>query len=173
MDDHMNGELRERAKRISLLLTDIDGVWTDTGVYYSEQGEVMKRFSLRDGMGVERLRELAGVETGIVTGENSAAVIKRAEKLGITEVHILVQDKAASVKEIMERRRITPEKIAFIGDDMNDIEAMKTVGLCACPSDAVTQVRKIAHFVATNKGGFGAFRDFAEMIISYKNEEVP
>ena len=167
----MNGGLREKAKRIRLLLTDIDGVWTDTGVYYSEQGEVMKRFSLRDGMGVKRLRELAGVESGIVTGENSAAVIKRAEKLGITEVNLLVQDKAAHVKEIMKRRRFISEEIAFIGDDTNDIEAMKFVGLCACPSDAVTEVIKIAHFVAINKGGFGAFRDFAEMIISYKNED--
>ncbi|MGO9612566.1 MAG: KdsC family phosphatase [Dissulfurispiraceae bacterium] len=172
MDNHMSGVLREKAEKIRLLLTDIDGVWTDTGVYYSDQGEVMKRFSLRDGMGVERLRELAGVETGIITGENSVAVIKRAEKLGITEVHLLVQDKAASVKEIMERRRFAPEEIAFIGDDTNDIQAMKSVGLCACPSDAVTQVVEIAHFVAINKGGFGAFRDFAEMIISYKNEEV-
>ncbi|HET6513569.1 MAG TPA: HAD-IA family hydrolase [Thermodesulfovibrionales bacterium] len=159
--------MKERAGRIRLLLTDIDGVWTDTGVYYSERGEEMKRFSLRDGMGVERLRKLAGIETGIVTGENSGAVMRRAEKLGIREVHLQVQDKEATVSEIMKRRALMPEEVAFIGDDTNDIGAMNAVGLCACPADAVPEVLQIAHFVSTNRGGFGAFREFAEMIISH------
>jgi 3-deoxy-D-manno-octulosonate 8-phosphate phosphatase (KDO 8-P phosphatase) len=168
----MSVELREKAVRIKLLLTDIDGVWTDTGVYYSERGEEMKRFSLRDGMGVQRLRELASIETGIVTGENSGAVIKRAEKLGIVETHLQVQNKAATISTIMKRRGLTPEEVAFIGDDTNDIGAMQSVGLCACPADAVPEVLQIAHFVSTKRGGFGAFRDFAEMIISHINGEV-
>jgi 3-deoxy-D-manno-octulosonate 8-phosphate phosphatase (KDO 8-P phosphatase) len=168
----MNGELREKAARIRLLLTDIDGVWTDTGVYYSARGEEMKRFSLRDGMGVERLRELAGIETGIVTGENSGAVIKRAEKLGVREVHLQARNKEAMVGEIMNRRGLTPEEVAFIGDDTNDIGAMRSVGLCACPADAVPEVLRIAHFISPNRGGFGAFRDFAEMIISHITREA-
>jgi len=169
----MSGTVAERAARIKLLLTDIDGVWTDTGVYYSERGEEMKRFSLRDGMGVERLRELAGVETGIVTGENSGAVVKRAEKLGIREIHLQARNKKAIVGEIMRRKALSPEEVAFIGDDTNDIAVMKSVGLCACPADAVPEVREIAHFVSANKGGFGAFRDFAEIIIAHMNKEVP
>lgn len=163
----MSFDLIEKATRIKLLLTDIDGVWTDTGVYYSERGEEMKRFSLRDGMGVERLRELAGIETGIVTGENSGAVIKRAEKLGIVEMHLQIKNKAATINAIMIKRGLIPEEIAYIGDDTNDIGAMQLVGLCACPVDAVPEVLQIAHFVSAKKGGFGAFRDFAEMIIYY------
>lgn len=168
----MNDGLRDKAASIRLLLTDIDGVWTDTGVYYSERGEEMKRFSLRDGMGVERLRELAGIETGIVTGENSAAVIKRAQKLGIGETHLRIVNKAATVIEILKRRALNPEEVAFMGDDTNDIAAMQSVGLCACPVDAVPEVLQIAHFVSTKRGGFGAFRDFAEMIIHHKNREA-
>src|ERR1700761_6305886 len=100
----MNTEqYKERAKAIKLLLTDVDGVLTDNGVYYSEQGEVMKRFSIRDGMGVERLRNLARIVTGIITGETSPSVVRRAEKLGIQELHLGVKDKLGRVSEILER----------------------------------------------------------------------
>src|SRR5882762_7524343 len=99
----MNETLKEKAGRIKLLLTDVDGVLTDNGVYYSEIGEVMKRFSIRDGMGVERLRKLCGIETGIVTGELSPSVARRAEKLGIIELHLGVKDKPGRLTEILER----------------------------------------------------------------------
>src|ERR1051326_366135 len=113
-------QLKVSAARIKILLTDVDGVLTDNGVYYSEQGEVMKRFSIRDGMGVERLRKLAGVETGIVTGELSPSVARRAEKLQITELHLGIKDKPGRLHELMERKGITWEEIAYIGDDVND-----------------------------------------------------
>jgi YrbI family 3-deoxy-D-manno-octulosonate 8-phosphate phosphatase len=164
----MSGSLRQKAERIKLLLTDIDGVWTDTGVYYSKDGELLKRFSIRDGMGVERLRERAGIETGIITGENSEAVIKRAQKLRITEVHLNVKDKIAVMRTIAVRLRLTPEEIAFIGDDTNDLEVMRAVGLSACPADAVPEAKEAADFVCVNRGGHGAFRDFAELIIHSK-----
>jgi 3-deoxy-D-manno-octulosonate 8-phosphate phosphatase (KDO 8-P phosphatase) len=85
---HLNPEIKEKASKIKLLLTDSDGVLTDTGVYYSERGEELKRFSIRDGMGVERLREISQVETGIITGEISGSVKARAEKLNITELYM-------------------------------------------------------------------------------------
>lgn len=155
----------KKARKIKLVLTDCDGVLTDTGTYYSAQGEEMKRFSIRDGMGTERLRKFCNVETGIVTGENSGIVSRRAEKLNITEVHLGVKDKARLVQEIAERLNLQLEEIAFIGDDTNDIEVMKIVGLTACPSDATNFVKELADIIVESKGGNGAFRDFAEFII--------
>src|ERR1700679_3118007 len=111
--------LSEKLSRIKLLLTDCDGVLTDGGVYYGEAGEEFKKFDIRDGMGVERLRNLAGVTTGIITGELSPSLIKRAEKLKITELHLGVKDKPAFLKEIMDRLSLTAEEVACIGDDVN------------------------------------------------------
>jgi 3-deoxy-D-manno-octulosonate 8-phosphate phosphatase (KDO 8-P phosphatase) len=159
-------EIEEKALNIKLLLTDCDGVLTDGGVYYSSRGEEMKRFSIRDGMGVARLRKLVGVETGIITGEDSEIVLRRAEKLRIKEYYPGVLDKLAKLKEILKTMNLGPEQIAYIGDDVNDLEIMKIVGLSACPADAISFIINIADVVLKNKGGYGAFRDFAEIIIS-------
>ena len=170
MDDNRPSavDLRERALPIRLLLTDSDGVLTDNGVYYSAAGEEMKRFSIRDGMGVERLRVCAGVEVGIITGERSGAVQRRAEKLGITELHLGIRDKLAVLAEILERLGLTAEQVAYIGDDTNDVAVMQRVGLAACPADATPFARAVAHYVCPSPGGHGAFRDFAELIIAAK-----
>lgn len=162
----MKQNSQDKARKIKLVLTDCDGVLTDTGVYYSTNGEEMKRFSIRDGMGTERLRKLCNIETGIVTGENSGIVSSRAAKLNITEVHLGIKNKVACVKEICERLNLQLEEIAFIGDDTNDIEIMKIVGLTACPSDATHFVKELADLIVESKGGNGAFRDFAEFIIN-------
>ena len=164
----MTPQLLAKARKVKLILTDIDGVWTDTGVYYSERGEELKRFSIRDGMGVERLRELVGVETGIITGENSASVVKRAEKLGIVEMHLNVRHKVSVISSIMGKRLLTPEEVAYIGDDTNDVEALSSVGLSACPSDAMVAVKEIVDYVCESAGGHGAFRECAELIILSK-----
>ena len=159
--------LQEKAAKIVLLLTDVDGVLTDNGVYYGAEGEVLKKFSVRDGMGVERLRN-AGIETGIVTGETSPSVKKRAEKLNISELHLGSKDKAAVLKEILERKNLQPFQIAFIGDDVNDLSMIHEVGFSACPNDAMPSVSSVVDYVCVNKGGQGAFREFAEFIIAAK-----
>jgi YrbI family 3-deoxy-D-manno-octulosonate 8-phosphate phosphatase len=158
--------VKGKARKIRLLLTDVDGVLTDTGVYYSDAGEVLKRFSIRDGMGVERLREIVNVETGIITGEKSASIKKRADKLQIAELHLGINEKVQVLEEIMVRTSLVREQIAYIGDDMNDLEIIKTVGLSACPCDSFPAIKKIADFVCIARGGQGAFREFAEFIIS-------
>ncbi|PSL35558.1 KdsC family phosphatase [Chitinophaga ginsengisoli] len=162
----MTDLLRQKAIKIKLLLTDVDGVLTDNGVYYSEAGEVMKRFSIRDGMGVERLRKLCGIETGIVTGERSPSVAKRAEKLNITSLHLGIKDKEALLESILAEKNLKAEEVAFIGDDVNDLGIMSKVGLTACPSNAMSQVTAVADYRCREKGGDGAFRDFAEWLIS-------
>jgi len=163
-----NSKILQKAKQIKLLLTDCDGVLTDTGVYYSDEGEELKRFSIRDGMGVERLRVLVNVETGIITGENSLLVKKRADKLKITELHLGIKNKVEIFYKILESKNLNPDEVAFIGDDTNDIEIMKLAGLSACPADATKFASNVADLIVESKGGFGAFRDFAELIIYAK-----
>jgi 3-deoxy-D-manno-octulosonate 8-phosphate phosphatase (KDO 8-P phosphatase) len=160
------------AARIKILLTDVDGVLTDNGVYYSENGEVMKRFSIRDGMGVERLQKLAGIETGIITGELSPSVARRAEKLHIRELHLGVKDKLVRVSEIMRRLHLQWEEVAFIGDDVNDLEVMGKAGVTACPADAMPQVSAVVDYHCKIKGGYGAFREFAEWLIELKTPRI-
>ncbi|HSZ24652.1 MAG TPA: HAD hydrolase family protein [Cytophagaceae bacterium] len=169
MNTEISDHIKRKASRIRLVLTDVDGVLTDNGVYYSAQGEELKRFSFRDGMGVERLRTLAGIETGIITRENSLPVAKRAEKLKISELHMGSMNKEELLDEIAKRRNISFEEIAFIGDDINDRIIMEKVGLCACPADAMIFVKEIADFKCLTNGGYGAFREFAEFIIMNKN----
>lgn len=164
----MTQELIEKAHKIKLLISDNDGVLTDAGVYYGAQGEVLKRFSIRDGMGVERLRKLAQVDTGIMTGEMSPSVAKRAEKLKINELHLGIKNKIQKLNEVMERLQLGPEQIAYIGDDVNDLEVMKHVGLTATPNDGMKMVKVVADYICENKGGNGAFREFAELIIECK-----
>ena len=167
---NMNEEqYKKKALKIRLVLTDVDGVLTDNGVYYGEDGEVFKRFSIRDGMGVERLRKLCDIDTGIVTGESSPSVARRAEKLKITELHLGVKDKEGRLGEILAKNGIGWEAVAFIGDDVNDLEVLKKVGLSACPGDAMAGVQPIVNYVCRTKGGEGAFREFAEWIIAMRS----
>lgn len=165
-----NDMLREKASRIQLLLTDCDGVLTDAGVYYGEQGEVLKKFNLRDGMAVERLRKFAATETGIISGENSASLHQRAEKLKINELHTGIKDKAALLSNILERYHLQAENIAYIGDDHNDLAIMQLVGLSACPSDALSSVKNQVDYICKTKGGDGCFREIAELIISARTK---
>jgi 3-deoxy-D-manno-octulosonate 8-phosphate phosphatase (KDO 8-P phosphatase) len=166
----MKTELAIKAKDIKLILTDCDGVLTDNGVYYSKDGEVMKRFSIRDGMGVERLRNEIGVDTGIITGETSGSVVKRAEKLQIQHLYLGIKNKREKLLNILAETGLKGHEIGYIGDDVNDIEIMHLCGLTACPADAMFQVKEIANYICNEKGGRGAFREFAELIIGFKKQ---
>jgi 3-deoxy-D-manno-octulosonate 8-phosphate phosphatase (KDO 8-P phosphatase) len=160
-------ELSKRAKRIKLLLSDCDGVLTDTGAYYSEWGESLKKFSIRDGMGVVLLRN-AGIECGFLSGETSGSLRRRAEKLNIIHVLLGVQDKYHHVKEFAKQHHLKLEEIAYIGDDVNDYELisiLKKISLTAAPSDAISLVQGEVNYVCNASGGQGAFREFADWII--------
>lgn len=164
-------EIFKKAAKIKLLLADVDGVLTDTGVYYSSNGEELKRYSIRDGLGVERLRKLANVETGILTRENTAIVSSRAKKLNITELHMGILEKEKTFDEILTKNNLKAEEVAYIGDDVIDVEVMKKSGLSACPKDATNFAKTAANVVLDHKGGNGAFRDFAEIIIEAKQQK--
>lgn len=163
--------LMDRLAEIKLLITDVDGVMTDTGVYYNENGDAMRRFSVRDGMGVERLRDLVGVETVIISGEDSPSIKKRAEKLKIEEFYLGVKDKVGVLEQIAVQKNLSLKEIAYIGDDLNDLEALRKVGVSACPQDAYDEVLNSCHYVCENKGGYGALREFAELIIKAKTKK--
>ena len=166
-------ELVARARRVRLLLTDCDGVLTDASVYLSEQGEALKRFSLRDGMGVERLRE-DGIETAIVTRERSPIVARRAEKLRLPHHFEGVLDKAAELPRILAAAGLGPAEVAFIGDDVNDLGLLQAVGeqgLSAAPADAWPDVAQAVHYVCRSRGGDGAFRELAEWILRLRRAQ--
>lgn len=173
---HLSPEkFARRAKRIRLVLADNDGVLTDTGVYYGADGEAVKRYSIRDGMGMERLRVL-GIESGIITGEKSLNVKRRAEKLRLKHLYLGVKDKSAALARIRMETGYSNEEIAFIGDDVNDLGIMDILGesgLIAAPADAMPQVRAIAQYLCSWRGGNGAFRDFAEAIITFRSATRP
>lgn len=164
-----NLHLKDKIEKIKIVLTDNDGVLTDNGVYYSAKGEELKRFSIRDGMGVERLRTHAGIETIIITGEKSGSVKSRAEKLKIKEYYLGVKNKVEVLQEITRRNIVQPENIAYIGDDVNDLELMKLIGLKVSPADGMIFIREIADYVCENRGGNGAFRELAELILAFKS----
>jgi 3-deoxy-D-manno-octulosonate 8-phosphate phosphatase (KDO 8-P phosphatase) len=167
-------ELVARARRLRLVLTDCDGVLTDGTVWVSEHGEAMKRFSLRDGMGVERLRE-AGIETAIVTRERSPIVARRAEKLRLRLHFEGVLDKAAELPRILAAAGCGADEVAYIGDDLNDLgilEAVARGGLAAAPFDALEPVAAAVHHVCRARGGEGAFREFAEWILRLRGAGI-
>lgn len=165
-----NLHLKEKLEKIKIVLTDNDGVLTDTGVYFSAKGEELKRFSIRDGMGIERLRKYAGVETIIVTGEESGSVKARAEKLKMNECYLGVKKKEEVFSEIMKKHNLTENEIAFVGDDSNDFEVMKIAGFKATPADGMSFIKEIADYICENNGGNGAFREVAELIIAFKTK---
>lgn len=166
-----NHNFFDKLKKINIVFTDIDGVWTDGGMYYDENGNEIKKFNTRDGMGVERLRKI-GLQTIVCTSENTSIVNHRAKKLEIEQCFIGVKDKKKLLELYCKENETSPETIAYIGDDMNDIEIMKLVGFSACPKDAFKNVLNTVDYICNTDGGMGAFREFAELIIEVKNEKT-
>jgi len=159
--------LSDKCRQISLLLTDVDGVLTDGRLYYSAEGDVMKAFNVKDGMGVKRLQR-SGIKVGIVTGRTSDMVAIRASELGVDIVYQGINDKKKAIREILNQLDVTPEQTAYIGDDINDLPAFNIAGLSACPADAINELKKEADYVCEYEGGRGAFREFAELILNSK-----
>lgn len=162
-----------RAARCSLVLCDNDGVLTDGIVYVSDRGEELKAYSLRDGMGVERLRK-AGIATAIVTREASVIARRRGEKLGLPFVWTGVTDKREFLGRVVEQTRLSPAQIAYIGDDVNDlgiIEVIGDTGITAAPADAMPEVLASVQLICHSPGGRGAFRELAEWILDRRAEK--
>ena len=159
--------LKNKCKKIKLVLTDVDGVLRDGGRYYSEKGEIMKKFHVRDGMGINILLR-NGISTVIVTKENSKIVKKWAKEMNVSKTYSGIKNKEKELEKICKFYKILPDEVAFIGDDVNDIELMKKVGFSVTPSDGILQAKKIANYVCTTSGGNGALREMIDLILKEK-----
>jgi len=155
--------------QIHLFATDVDGVLTDAGMYYGESGDEWKKFNTRDGMGIKLLQR-AGIITAIVTQERTKLVARRAEKLAIPELHQGVMDKLSCLLEMAARHGLTLSQVAYIGDDINDLEALKAVGFSASPADGMPQIAAAVDYVCQKKGGEGAVREIVEMILEAQGQ---
>jgi len=162
---------RKLLSQIRLFATDVDGVLTDAGMYYAESGDEWKKFNTRDGMGIKLLQR-AGIITAIVTQERTKLVARRAEKLAIPELHQGVMDKLALVREMASRHGLTLNQVAYIGDDINDLETLKEVGFSATPADGMPQVAAVVDYICQKKGGEGAVREIIEMILEAQRSKV-
>ena len=156
---------RPRWRGVRALIMDVDGVLTDGGLYYTENGDELKRFDVRDGQGLVLLRQ-AGILTAIVTGKRTTLVARRADELGIAEVHQGVTDKAATVTALLARHGVPPAAACYVGDDINDLPALALVGLAVAVPDAVPVVRRAAHYVTRAPGGHGAIREVCDLILA-------
>lgn len=154
-----------------LIATDIDGVWTDGGMYYTESGDEFKRFNTYDSAGVVFSRKL-GIPVAIITGEASMAVKRRAEKLKIEYCYTGITDKLSVVKALCEELKIGLDEVAYLGDDLNDVEVFGHVGFTACPSSAPSYIKPLVKKVLKCKGGEGVFREFVEDIITSSGMDV-
>lgn len=153
-----------KLKKIKLVVLDVDGTLTDGGIYYDANGNEIKRFDVKDGLGIKVAME-AGLKFAILTGRQSPMVRRRAEELGIQFLLEGVQKKAPALIELSKNTGISVDEMAYIGDDWNDLPAMMMTGFKACPADAAEEIKDICDYVAPKKGGRGAVRECLEFIL--------
>lgn len=165
----MISKINIKLKKIKLVLTDIDGVLTDGGMYYTDSGEFMKKFNTKDSMGMELLLKHK-IKTVFVTRENSKIVKKRVKKISIVDLYSGILDKKNLLTKILIKYNVNSNEIAYIGDDVNDVEIMKSVGFSVTPLDGNHEVKKISDYVCKTKGGQGAFREMSDLIIKSKEK---
>jgi len=157
-------ELREKAKKIKLLLLDVDGVLTDGSIILDNAGNELKRFYVRDGHGIRMLQQ-TGIVVGIITGRKSKVVEVRAKELGIKELYQKIYQKSAIYEKLLKKYNCTNENVAFMGDDIVDQELLKRSGLSAAPADAEEGAKKLADLVTERNGGRGAVRELTDIIL--------
>jgi 3-deoxy-D-manno-octulosonate 8-phosphate phosphatase (KDO 8-P phosphatase) len=159
--------IKNKIKKIEIILTDVDGVLTDGGRYYSEKGEILKKFHVRDGMGVNILLK-NGIKTIIVTKENSKITKKWAKDMNITKVISGSLKKENELLKICKTFKLSPIQIGYIGDDVNDLGLLKKVGFSATTNDADNMIKKHVDYVCSKNGGEGAFREISDIIFKEK-----
>jgi len=161
----LSPDLRRIIKKLRIIITDVDGVLTDGGMYYSNQGEVMKQFNTKDGMGLELIRK-KGLKVAIMTKEKSDIVLQRAMKLKVDDVYINVEDKLELTKKLAAKHDIKMDEICYIGDDVNDIAVLRNVGFPVSVANAVANVMSVAKYITKTEGGKGAVREVCDLILS-------
>lgn len=155
--------------KLKLVVLDVDGTLTDGGIYYDSQGNEMKRFDVKDGLGI-KLGMAAGLEFAIITGRVSPMVERRVRELGIQHLVQGAQKKAPALRDLMKQCGLEPDQVAYVGDDLNDLPAMELAGICACPADADRMIRERCSFVSVCPGGHGAVRDFIQAVLEAREQ---
>jgi len=155
---------RARAKKICLILLDVDGVLTDGRIVYDERGREVKSFDIKDGQGI-KLCQQAGLQVGILSGRKSSAVSFRAQELGMAIVLQKTVDKAMALEAIRQKNNLQADQICFVGDDLVDLPVFSRVGLAVAVADGVREVKANAHYVTRRSGGHGAVRETCELIL--------
>lgn len=164
----MKEEIIERARKIKLLLMDCDGVLTDGRIYYTENGEQMKVFNVRDGQGIVSWHK-AGFQSGIISGRDAKKILEaRATELGMHYIKARSQDKAKDFFDILQDAKVASDEVAFIGDDIGDICLMEKVGLPIAVADAVSELMPFVIYKTKAKGGFGAVREATDLLLKAK-----
>lgn len=153
---------------IKLIVLDVDGTLTDGKLYISNSGEVMKAFNVKDGLAISKAISL-GKKIAIITGKTSNIVSIRAKELGITEVYQGIKDKVKILNEILKKYNLTYDNVAYMGDDLIDLEVMKLCKLAGAPKDSVDEILEISDFISNKNGGEGAVREFIEYILKSEN----
>jgi len=161
----MKKELYKKFKKIKLVLTDVDGVLTDGGMYYTTQGDIMKKFHTRDGMGVTLLRKY-NIPTILITKEKTKMVKQWAAKMKVEKLYDGIIKKNMILDKVCKTFNLKSDEIAYIGDDVNDVPLLKVVCLAVTPNDGTKEAKSVSHYICKLKGGEGAFREFADLIIS-------
>jgi len=161
----MKKELYKKFKKIKLVLTDVDGVLTDGGMYYTTQGDIMKKFHTRDGMGVTLLRKY-NIPTILITKEKTKMVKQWAAKMKVEKLYDGIIKKNMILDKVCNAFNLKSDEIAYIGDDVNDVPLLKAVCLAVTPNDGTKEAKSVSHYISNLKGGEGAFREFADLIIS-------
>lgn len=159
-------------KQIKMLAMDVDGTLTDGRIYIGQNGEVMKAFDVRDGYGIANILPRLGIIPVIITGRKSEIVEQRARELQITELYQGVTDKLEQLKSVAGKYGIGSESIAYMGDDLNDLECLLYCGLSACPGDAMVQVKQVSDYISGFHGGRGAVRDFIDKLADTREMEL-
>ncbi|MEP4147612.1 MAG: HAD-IIIA family hydrolase [Halioglobus sp.] len=160
-------EISEIARAIKILALDVDGVLTDGRIYYGNEGEELKSFSIKDGLGVKLLQK-DGIEVVLITGRSSEIVARRARELGINEVIQGREDKITALREICTARQLQTEQCAYMGDDLPDLGAVRAAGIGMAPADAVSPLLVAADWVSDFGGGAGAVRQACEQLLSWR-----
>jgi 3-deoxy-D-manno-octulosonate 8-phosphate phosphatase (KDO 8-P phosphatase) len=163
-------DVLDRARRIKLLLMDCDGVLTDGKLYFSAGGEEMKAFHIRDGQGIVSWHR-AGFTSGVISGRDLKILQTRAAELGIKYVKGSSVDKTKDLEDILRDAQVSSDEVAYIGDDIGDIDIMKKVGLPVAVADAASEVLPFALFVTKTKGGCGAVRELTDVLLAAKKGE--
>ncbi len=160
--------LTQKLRDIRLLVCDVDGVLSDGKVFYSANGDEIKNFNIKDGLGIKLLQKL-GIEVAIITGRDSPMVARRAQELGVSKLYQGKRNKIASFEELLSELALSDAQVAYAGDDLPDLPLLKRCGIAIAPADAAPQIRQIADIVTQQKGGEGCVREFVDLLIDSRD----